>query len=136
MHDVAGAQCSVPQKAASGRNRNDSTIGRGREDIVRMPGLQGFYLVGDGLVRTDENGLYEGWMFNGQKLFSQIIAGRLAAVIDMYQLFRHLATKQPGNGLLQRQELYAQHQEQKYRYDLFCRQILAKIQKLSGPSTT
>jgi hypothetical protein len=70
---------------------NDSTIGGWSENIVRVPGLQGFYLVRDGLVRTDENGLDEGWMFNGQKLFSQIITMRLAAVIDMDQFFRRLA---------------------------------------------
>ena len=70
---------------------NDSTIGWGSENIVRMPGLQGFYLVREGLVRADENGLDEGWMFNGQKMLGQIVSGVFAPVVGMYELFRCLA---------------------------------------------
>jgi len=70
---------------------NDSTIGWGSENIVRMPCLQGFYLVGDGLVGADENGLDEGWMFSGQKVLGQIVSVGFTTVVDMYQLFRGLA---------------------------------------------
>jgi hypothetical protein len=70
----------------------DSTIGWRSENIVRVPCLQGFYLVGDGLMGADENGLDEGWMFNGQKMLGQIISMGFATVVDMYQLFRGLPT--------------------------------------------
>jgi hypothetical protein len=41
---------------------------------------------------ADENGLDEGWMFNGQKMLGQIISMGFATVVDMYQLFRGLPT--------------------------------------------
>ncbi|HVV06446.1 MAG TPA: hypothetical protein VHC96_19580 [Puia sp.] len=56
-----------------------------------MPGFQGFYLMRDGLMRTDENGLDEGWMFNGQKVLGQIISGGFTTVVGMDKLFRCLA---------------------------------------------
>lgn len=55
-----------------------------------MPCFQGFYLVREGLVRADENGLDEGWMFNGQKMLGQIVSGMFAAVVGMHKLFRCL----------------------------------------------
>jgi hypothetical protein len=64
----------------------------GSENVVRMPGFQGFYLVRDGLVGADKNGLNKGWMFNGQKVLGQIISGEFTTVIGMYQLFRGLTT--------------------------------------------
>jgi len=73
------------------KKENDSTIGWGSKNIVRMPGFQGFYLVRDGLVRTDENGLDEGWMFNGQKMLGEIVSVRFTTVVGMYELFRCLA---------------------------------------------
>jgi len=69
---------------------NDSRVGWWSEHIVRMPGFQGFYLVRDGLVRTDENGLDEGWMYNGQKVLGKIISGMFATVVRMHELFRCL----------------------------------------------
>lgn len=69
---------------------NDSRVGWGSENIVCMPGFQGFYLVRDGLVRTDENGLDEGWMYNGQKVLGKIISGMFTTVVGMHELFRCL----------------------------------------------
>jgi hypothetical protein len=67
--------------------KNDSTIGWGSKNIVRMPGLQCFYLVRDRLVRTDEDCLNKRRMFAGQKMFVQIIAGKFATIVTVYELF-------------------------------------------------
>ena len=74
------------------KKENDSTIGWGSKNIVRMPGFQGFYLVRYRLVGTDENGLDEGWMFNGQKVLGEIISGVFASVVGMHELLRCLTT--------------------------------------------
>jgi len=87
-HDKTGPTkaSDISERDAFLFSENDSTIGWGSENIVRMPGFQGFYLVRDGLVRTDENGLDEGWMFNGQKVLGQIICGVFASVVAMHEL--------------------------------------------------
>jgi len=67
----------------------------------------------------DMRKMLEGRNRNGQKVFLPIIPGTVRfGIIGMRKLFRSLTTEQPGHGLLQGQELCAQHQQEEDGYDL------------------
>ena len=75
----------------------------------------------DGMDRSDGNigKVGKGRNRNGQKVFLPIITATAEiGIIGMLDLLRCSSAKQPRHGLLQGQELGAEHQEKKDGYDL------------------
>lgn len=64
----------------------EESVGRRRKYIIRMSCFQGFYLMRDRDMRTNDDGLNEGWIINGQKMLVQVISGTAAftVVVGMY----------------------------------------------------